>query len=116
MSIESCTFCRIARGEGSASIVYRDQQVLAFRDIHPVAPIHILIAPVKHIASLKELEPNDEALLTQIFGAARTVATQVGIAEDGYRLVMNSGEDGGQTVFHLHMHLLGGRRMRWPPG
>lgn len=116
MSIESCAFCRIVRGEVSASVVYRDPQVLAFRDAHPVAPIHILIAPVKHIASMNELEPNDETLVMQILLAAQTVATQVGIAQEGYRLVVNTGQGGGQTVFHLHMHLLGGRQMRWPPG
>ncbi len=97
-------------------MMHRDQHVLAFRDIHPVAPMHIPIVPVKQIASLSELEPSDEALLMKIVFAARSVAAQGGIAEEGCRLVMNTAYDGGQTVFQPHLHLLGRRRMRWRPG
>lgn len=109
-------FCRIASGDSDAAVVYRDRQVVAFRDVHPVAPIHILIVPIRHIASLIEARPEDEDLLTQLLRVARKVAIQEGVEAEGYRLVLNTGRNAGQSVFHLHVHLMGGRIMRWPPG
>ncbi len=116
MPSESCPFCRIVRGESTASVVYRDEDVVAFRDIRPVAPVHILVVPTKHVTSLKDLKTEDEGLLERVLVTARKIADQVGISAGGYRLVINTGPDGGQTVFHLHVHLMGGRRMHWPPG
>lgn len=116
MSIELCVFCRIVNGQSDASVVYRDEQVVAFRDIHPVAPIHVLIVTTKHIASLNEVQAEDEKLLMQLLAVARRIAVQEGIDADGYRLVLNSGTNAGQSVFHLHVHLMGGRGMHWPPG
>ena len=113
---DSCTFCKIISSEAKATIVYRDEQVTAFRDIHPVAPTHILIVPNKHIESVDALEPGDEPLVGHLFTVARKLAEQEGIARGGYRLITNSGPNGGQTVFHLHMHLIGGQRMRYPMG
>ncbi len=112
----ACPFCQIINTQSSASVVYRDEQVVAFRDIHPVAPVHILIVPIKHVNSLNDLEDGDSPLLMELFSAARKVAVQLGIDGDGYRLVLNTGANAGQSVFHLHVHLLGGRRMHWPPG
>ena len=116
MSTESCLFCRIVRGEEAARIVYRDDAVIAFHDRRPVAPTHILVIPTKHLASLEELQADDVGLLDQMIHAAREAARREGVKSGGYRLVINTGADGGQTVFHLHMHLLAGRRMHWPPG
>ena len=113
---DSCIFCKIVSNETKATIVYRDEQVTAFRDRHPVAPTHILIVPNRHIESVGALEPADEPLVGHLFTVARTLAEQEGIAKGGYRLITNTGADGGQTVFHLHMHLIGGQRMRYPMG
>jgi histidine triad (HIT) family protein len=121
---DSCIFCKIvstalnagASEEAKASIVYRDEQVTAFRDIHPVAPTHILIVPNRHIESVGALEPEDEPLAGHLFTVARRLAEAEGIAKGGYRLITNSGANGGQSVFHLHMHLIGGQRMRYPMG
>ncbi len=110
-----CLFCRIVRGEIPAKIVYRNDHVLAFRDITPVAEQHALIIPLKHIVSLSELTPEDEAIAGHILLAAGTVAEIIGIRESGYRLVFNSGKDAMQSVFHIHGHLIGGRTMGWPP-
>ncbi|MCU0834617.1 MAG: histidine triad nucleotide-binding protein [Chromatiaceae bacterium] len=109
-------FGRIARGELAADIVYQDDDLVAFRDIGPQAPTHILIIPRKSIATLNELEPEDAPLVGKLLLAAKRIAEQEGIAEDGYRVVINCNAGAGQTVFHLHLHLLGGRPMRWPPG
>jgi histidine triad (HIT) family protein len=111
----TCAFCRIARGEGSAHIVYQDEEVTAFHDRNPQAPSHVLIIPNEHIESVNQIEPADADLLGKLFVVARRVAKQEGIA-NGYRLVVNTGSQAGQSVFHLHVHLLGGRRMGWPPG
>lgn len=111
-----CIFCKIAAGEIPSTRVFEDEQVLAFRDIHPSAPVHILIVPKKHIASLNELESGDEHLAGRLLAAAREIAEQEGIADSGYRSIINTGPDGGQDVFHLHLHLLGGQRMRHPLG
>ena len=110
---ENCLFCRVAAGEIPANIVYSDAAALAFRDINPQAPTHILVIPRAHLASLNDAEGHDLGLLLQ---AAARVARQEGLAEDGYRVVINTGADAGQTVFHLHLHLLGGRPLAWPPG
>ena len=111
-----CIFCKIVSNEAKATIVYRDDQVTAFRDIHPVAPTHILIVPNRHIESVGTMEAEDEPLVGHLFSVARKLAEQEGISKDGYRLIANTGRDGGQTVFHLHVHLIGGQRMRFPMG
>lgn len=112
----TCIFCKIAAGQAKANIVYQDEQVTAFRDIHPVAPTHVLIVPNRHIESVNHASPEDEATLGRLFLVARKVAEAEGIASHGYRLIVNTNADGGQTVFHLHMHLIGGQRMRYPMG
>jgi len=112
----SCVFCRIVAAETSAEIVFRDEQVTAFRDIHPVAPTHILLVPNRHIESVGTLEAEDEQLIGHLFTVARKLAQDEGISRGGYRLITNTGVNGGQTVFHLHVHLIGGQRMRHPMG
>jgi histidine triad (HIT) family protein len=112
----SCAFCKIVSGESRAEIVYRDEQTTAFRDIHPAAPTHILIVPNKHIESVGALDVEDEQLMGHLFTVARRLAEEEGISKGGYRLITNTGTDGGQTVFHLHLHLIGGQRMRYPMG
>ena len=114
--MSDCIFCKIAAGEIPADLVYEDDQVVGFRDLNPQAPTHVLLIPRRHIASLNELQPEDEAIIGRLYSAAAKVAAQEGFAETGYRTVINCNEDGGQTVFHVHLHLLGGRRMSWPPG
>jgi histidine triad (HIT) family protein len=111
-----CIFCKIVSNDAIATIVYRDDQVTAFRDVHPVAPTHILIVPNRHIESVRKLEPEDEQLVGHIFTVARKLAEGEGISNGGYRLITNTGLNGGQTVFHLHVHLIGGQRMRYPMG
>jgi histidine triad (HIT) family protein len=113
---QDCLFCRIARGEIPAHVVYQDDQVVAFRDITPQAPTHILIIPRQHMADLLQLTAEDGALLGKMTTIAAELARLEGLAERGFRLVMNTGPDAGQSVHHLHMHLLGGREMAWPPG
>ena len=113
---QDCIFCKIAAGEIGGSPLYKDEQVTAFRDINPQAPVHVLIIPNKHIVSLNEATEEDQALLGYLVLVAAKLAQQEGIAAGGYRLVANTGPDGGQSVFHLHWHLLGGRRLTWPPG
>ena len=109
----NCLFCRIAAGEIPSAKVYEDEEVLAFRDIDPQAPTHILVIPKAHYGSV--LEAPNEAV-ARLIETAKTIAAQEGVAEDGFRLVINTGEAGGQSVPHLHVHLLGGRSMQWPPG
>lgn len=116
MTVTSCVFCQIADGSSPTSLVYRDGQIIAFQDIHPAAPIHILVAPIKHIDSLNDLQSEDEPLLLRLMLVARQVAITAGLGADGYRLVINNGAKAGQSVFHLHVHVLGGRPMHWPPG
>ena len=111
-----CLFCRIAAGEVPADIVHQDDHVVAFRDIKPHAPTHLLLIPRAHIASALELTEADGSMLGQLFAAAADLARSEGLADDGYRLVTNIGRWGGQTVHHLHVHLLGGRALTWPPG
>ncbi len=110
-------FSKIIRKEIPAAIVYETESILAFKDINPQAPVHILIIPKKEIDRIHNFDPSSEpALLVDLFTAAKKIATELGISEKGYRLVINNGDDGGQEVQHLHMHLLGGRKMTWPPG
>jgi len=111
-----CIFCKIIAGDIPSEKVYSDDLVTAFRDINPAASTHILIIPNRHIASINELTPEDEQLVGHLFSIAKTLAVKEGIAESGYRLIINTGPDGGQEVFHLHLHLLGGSRMRYPMG
>jgi histidine triad (HIT) family protein len=114
--MSDCIFCKISANEMKANIVYQDNKVTAFRDIHPAAPTHILIVPNKHIESVNSLEVEDEALIGHIFTTARKIAEQEGISKDGFRIITNSGVNGGQTVFHIHFHLLGGQMMKHPMG
>jgi histidine triad (HIT) family protein len=109
-----CLFCKVAAGEIPAAIVKRGDGIIAFKDIHPQAPIHLLIIPTTHVRSLDD--SRDSQLLGDLLAFARDLARELGIAQGGYRVVVNTNADGGQTVFHLHLHLLGGRFMTWPPG
>ena len=111
-----CLFCKIIKGEIPSSKVYEDELIYAFRDIEPQAPVHILIIPKVHIASANELNEENSAIVGHIFNVAAKIAKSEGIAEGGYRIVNNCGADGGQTVGHLHFHMLGGRSLAWPPG
>ena len=116
MSVENCLFCKIVEGQIPAKIVYQDPDVVAFEDINPQAPQHLLFVPRRHIASMTDLTMEDGPVLASIFMAASKVARERGIAESGFRFVTNVGPDAGQSVFHLHFHLLGGRKLGWPPG
>ncbi len=111
-----CLFCKIIKGEIPSSKVYEDDLVYAFRDIEPQAPVHILIIPKVHIASANDLNDENSAIVGHIFNVAAKIAKSEGIADGGYRIVNNCGADGGQTVGHLHFHMLGGRSLSWPPG
>lgn len=113
--MRTCAFCRIAAGEEPARIVYQDEDVTAFHDYNPQAPTHVLIVPNEHIENVDEVEAEDADLLGKLFVIARQIAQEEGLT-GGYRLVINTGSQAGQSVYHLHMHLLGGRRMSWPPG
>ena len=112
--MDSCIFCRIAKHELPSKIVYEDDRVFAFQDIQPQAPVHVLICPQKHIATLHEVSADDGPLIATMFEVARKVADQFGVAKSGYRTVFNVGADTGQTVFHLHLHVIGGRKLSWP--
>ncbi len=111
-----CLFCKIRDGEIKGDIVFENDDVLAFNDVNPQAPVHILIIPKKHIATVNDMDDSDESVMGKLFSAAKNIASQQSIAEDSYRLVVNCNERAGQTVFHIHMHLLAGRNMTWPPG
>ena len=112
----SCLFCRIAAGEIPASKVYEDADVLAFNDINPRAPLHVLIIPKRHIATTNDLAESDQALVGQLVRRAAAIAGEKGYADRGYRTVFNCNAEAGQTVFHIHLHLLAGRNLGWPPG
>ncbi|RQD69779.1 MAG: histidine triad nucleotide-binding protein [Tindallia sp. MSAO_Bac2] len=115
--MDQCIFCKIARKELSSEIVFENEKIIAFRDVAPVAPTHILVIPKEHVESLNELEEKDyESMIPEIFLCIQELVTQQGLKEEGYRVVSNCGQNGGQTVGHLHFHLLGGRSMQWPPG
>lgn len=109
--MENCIFCKIVNGEIPSNKVYEDDEILAFKDINPAAPVHILVIPKKHITSLNEVEEKDEQLIGRIFLKIKKIANEQGIAEKGYRIVNNCGEDGGQEVPHLHFHILGGKKL-----
>jgi len=114
--MENCLFCKIATGAIPSNIVYQDENVVAFVDINPQAPKHILLIPRQHIASMTDLTLDDGPILAQLFTTAQKLAQEMNIDESGYRFVSNVGPDSGQSVFHLHFHLLGGRKFGWPPG
>jgi histidine triad (HIT) family protein len=114
--MSECLFCKIVKRELNTEILYEDDQVLAFKDIDPQAPIHLLIIPKKHIPTLLELQEKDKELVGHIYQVATQLAREYGIAEDGFRVVSNCNKQGGQSVYHIHFHLLGGRSMQWPPG
>jgi len=113
--VKDCIFCKIAKRELPAKIVYEDDESVAFEDIHPKAPTHILIIPRRHLSTLLEASQDDDRLLGRLLLVANEVARQQGIADRGFRLVLNCNSEGGQVVFHLHLHLLGGRTLRWNP-
>lgn len=115
--MSDCIFCKIAAGEIPAQKVFEDDSVIAFKDLSPKAPVHVLIVPKKHVQSVAHFTADDKDLAAHIFvDVVPKLAAELGVADDGFRLVMNTGDDGGQTVNHLHVHLLGGRKMTWPPG
>ena len=114
--MDNCLFCKIAEGQIPSKIVYQDEDVVAFEDINPQAPYHILLIPRRHIASMADLTEEDGTLLARLFMVAAKLAHKLGFDESGYRFVTNVGPDAGQSVFHLHFHLLGGRKFAWPPG
>ena len=111
-----CLFCKIVAGEIDADIVYQDDGVIAFRDINPQAPTHVLVVPRNHVATINDLTESNVADVGSLFLAAKAVAKQESLEEKGYRVVMNCNQAGGQAVYHIHLHLLGGRQMGWPPG
>jgi histidine triad (HIT) family protein len=112
----SCLFCRIVAGEIPAKIAYQDDALVAFHDVNPQSPVHVLIVPRKHIATLNDVTPDDEALIGRMLARAAALARELGIAARGYRAVFNCNSEAGQSVFHIHLHVLGGRPMAWPPG
>jgi histidine triad (HIT) family protein len=114
--MDDCLFCRIIDGKVPGSIVYKDERVVAFKDINPQAPMHVLVVPRRHIASLNELSTEDDALVGEMIRRGAALAREHGYAERGYRTVFNCMADAGQTVFHIHLHVLGGRKLTWPPG
>lgn len=114
--MDNCLFCKIVAGEIPSEKVYEDELVLAFGDIDPKAPVHVLIIPKKHFSSIMEMRGDEMKYLDAMAKAAQKIAQEKGLDDTGFRLVINTGEDGGQTVPHLHMHLLGGRALGWPPG
>jgi histidine triad (HIT) family protein len=112
----TCLFCRIASGDVRSQIVYRDDEMVAFRDVNPQAPFHALVIPVRHVATLDALRDEDAGLAGRLVLRAAVLARENGLTDGGYRLVWNHGPDAGQSVFHIHLHVLGGRQMAWPPG
>ncbi|MBI2360060.1 MAG: histidine triad nucleotide-binding protein [Deltaproteobacteria bacterium] len=114
--MSSCLFCDIIEGRAKGNIVHQDGSLVAFKDINPKAPVHLLIVPRKHIASLLDLQQDDRELIGGVLTVASKLARDNGVAEEGFRVVVNSGPNAGQSVFHIHFHLLGGRRLGWPPG
>ena len=116
MSSPDCLFCKILSGDIAADVVYESDTALAFRDINPQAPTHVLIIPRRHIATINDITPDEHDVIGSLFTAAREIAAEEGLSDDGYRVVMNCNEGAGQSVFHVHLHLLGGRGFGWPPG
>ena len=113
---EDCLFCKLISGEIPATEVYRDDDIFAFEDINPIAPTHILVIPIKHLSDIKSANVDDQELIGKMLLIANQIATEKGLAEDGFRYVINTGKNGGQTVYHLHLHIIGGRSLSWPPG
>ena len=116
MSSENCLFCKIVAGDIPAEIIYESESAIGFRDVNPQAPTHVLIIPREHIATINDLDAGHEVTVGNLYMAAKAIAADEGLADDGYRVVMNCNEAAGQTVFHIHLHLLGGRSLAWPPG
>ena len=116
MPNDDCLFCKILAGDIPADVIYESDTAIAFRDINPQAPTHVLIIPRKHIATINDISEDDQAIVGSLYSAAQTIAAEEGFSEVGYRAVMNCNEGAGQTVFHIHLHLLGGRPFSWPPG
>ncbi len=116
MTDQDCLFCKILDGDIPADIIYESDLAIAFRDVNPQAPVHVLIIPRNHIATINDLDTDDAAMVGGLFMAAKEIARDEGLADDGYRVVMNCNAAAGQSVFHLHLHLLGGRSLAWPPG
>ncbi len=116
MAGSDCLFCKILAGDIPADVIYESDSAIAFRDINPQAPTHVLIIPRQHVATINDIDDEHHELLGSLFSAAKAIAADEGLADDGYRVVMNCNESAGQTVFHLHLHLLGGRTFHWPPG
>lgn len=114
--MQDCIFCKIAAKEIPVAPLYEDEEIMAFRDVNPQAPVHVLVIPKKHIANIMEMSDADNDLLSGMYRVVRKLAGELGVAEEGFRLVANTRDNGGQTVHHLHFHLLGGRFMTWPPG
>jgi len=114
--MSDCLFCKIIAREVPGSIVYEDERVLAFNDINPQAPTHVRIVPKRHVASLSDLTEDDDEMVGELVRRAAAIAGDRGIAAGGYRTVFNTNRDAGQTIFHIHLHLIGGRRLQWPPG
>jgi histidine triad (HIT) family protein len=111
-----CLFCEIVAGKIPARVAYQDDAVLAFHDINPQGPVHVLVVPKRHITSILDLTPEDDALVGTLVRRARDLAGELGLAERGFRLLFNAGDDAGYSVYHIHLHLVGGRRLGWPPG
>ncbi len=111
-----CLFCKIINKQIPSTIIYKDDKALAFKDVNPQAPVHILIIPLKHISTVPDIEPQDNELVGHLFQVANKIARQRGVHEKGFRLVMNCNKEAGQTIYHIHLHLLAGRPMHWPPG
>jgi len=114
--MDTCIFCRIVAGSSPARIVFEDDEIVAFEDVHPQAPVHLLVVPRKHLVSLKDATADEVSLLGRLFLVANQLAREKGLETRGYRTVINTGTGAGQSVFHLHLHLLGGRVFHWPPG
>lgn len=116
MEHASCVFCNIIAGKSPGEMLYQDAEISAFRDIHPVAPVHVLIVPNRHIACIQDITTEDVPMIGRLFLVAKQIAEQEGIAQSGYRLIINNGRHGGQVIYHVHLHLIGGQRMRYPMG
>lgn len=113
---ENCLFCKMVSGEIKPDVVYQDEAVFAFKDINPQAPVHVLVIPKRHVTTLNDLGPQDAELAGRLTLTAVNIAREMGIADAGYRTLINTNREGGQAVFHVHLHLLGGRQLKWPPG
>jgi len=116
MSEQDCLFCKVLNGDIPADIVYESDSAIAFRDINPQAPTHVLVIPRKHVATINDLDEEDQEIVGSLYLAAKDIARAEGISDEGYRVVMNCNEGAGQSVFHIHLHVLGGRALSWPPG